>query len=114
MKKIILSLLFISTFISGTVLAATPSVTSIKKQQTIKLEKQLASFVISSGVAKGVGQEGSALVHFQVNANNRLTNVTVDSDNPSLDAHLAKELNGKKLVGVHPSYRSTYVAMVRL
>jgi hypothetical protein len=113
MKTLVSTFALLGAFSLGLLLTDKHSAASVKTVQDSKLEKQLGSYLVSSSNLAEAGQKGEALIHFQVNANNRITSLQVNSGNPELDAKLQKELAGKKLVGVNPSYRSTYVAQVR-
>ncbi|CCH57265.1 hypothetical protein BN8_06675 [Fibrisoma limi BUZ 3] len=78
-----------------------------------KLEKQLQSYLSYPDVLKKSQQGGIVIVRFRVNADHRITNLEVLTDNQALKTTLEEELAGKKILGNVAEPTQTYLARLR-
>ena len=98
MKYILLTLLaFLSMQLRATPITNPKDAT--RKAPNVELAQQLAKYISYPDVLKQTQQAGVVVIQFSVNADTRLAQLKVFSQNERLNNSLLQQLTGRKLVG---------------
>jgi|GEM_PF-7134885 len=112
MKTLLIALVLFANISIANPSNRKPSMTLAKTEQEVSLENQLTAYLNNSVAFQQSARQGVALLVFRVNAQNRITDLDVQSGNENLNQRLHKQLAGKKLNGLDTERPGVYQVRV--
>ncbi|MBC7571101.1 MAG: hypothetical protein H7319_15390 [Spirosoma sp.] len=106
--------LFLLTLVGFLATQAYATPTKRKPQMPkANLEQQLAKYISYPDVLKQTRQSGVVVIRFKVNADSKLAQLEVFSQNEQLNNSLLQQLTGKKLAGYGSDGNEVYTVRLR-
>ena len=92
---------------------ATPTKDRKTKAPKANLEQQLAKYISYPDALRPAHRAGVVVIQFRVNADNKLCQLAVFSQNEQINNSLIKQLTGKKLTGYGSDSPELYTVRLR-
>ncbi len=84
-----------------------------KRPPAMLWQEQIVAYISYPEVLLQANREGIVALSYQVNADNRVSQVQVHASDERLKADLIKQLTGKKLYGSQPDQQKTHTIRLR-